>query len=46
MEHVQGKTLGELIGRKALRLKDTLNYGTQAAGALAKAHAAGIVIVI
>ena len=43
MEYVQGKTLGELIGRKGLRLKDTLTYGIQAAGALAKAHAVGIV---
>ena len=43
MEYVQGKTLGELIGRKGLRLKDTLTYAIQAAGALAKAHAVGIV---
>jgi serine/threonine protein kinase/Tol biopolymer transport system component len=43
MEYVQGKTLGELIGRKGLRLKDTLTYAIQAAGALAKAHAAGII---
>ena len=43
MEYVQGKTLGELIGRKGLRLKDTLAYAIQAAGALAKAHAVGIV---
>jgi serine/threonine protein kinase len=43
MEYVQGKTLGELIGRKGLRVKDTLTYAIQAAGALAKAHATGIV---
>ena len=43
MEYVQGKTLGELIGRKGLSLKDTLNYAIQAADALAKAHATGIV---
>jgi serine/threonine protein kinase len=43
MEYVQGRTLGELIGRKGLSLKDTLTYATQAAGALAKAHATGIV---
>jgi eukaryotic-like serine/threonine-protein kinase len=43
MEYVQGKTLGELIGRKGLRLKDTLSYASQAASALANAHAAGIV---
>ena len=43
MGYVQGKTLGELIGRKGLGLKDTLTCAIQAAGALAKAHAAGIV---
>ena len=43
MEYVQGRTLGELIGRKGLSLKDTLTYAIQAAGALAKAHAVGIV---
>ncbi|MFB3829546.1 MAG: protein kinase [Bryobacteraceae bacterium] len=43
MEHVQGKTLGELIGRKGLKLGETLKYGVQIAEALAKAHAAGIV---
>ena len=43
MEYVQGKTLADLIGRKGLRLKDTLTYAIQAAGALAKAHAVGIV---
>jgi hypothetical protein len=34
MEYVQGKTLGELLGRKGLRLKDTLSYASQAASAL------------
>ena len=43
MEYVQGKTLDQLIGRKGLSLKDTLNYAIQAAEALAKAHEAGIV---
>jgi len=43
MEFVPGKTLGQLIGRKGLSLKETLHYGIQAADALAKAHAAGIV---
>jgi serine/threonine protein kinase len=43
MEYVKGKTLEQLIGRKPLRLKDTLNYAVQIADALARAHAAGIV---
>jgi eukaryotic-like serine/threonine-protein kinase len=43
MEYVQGKTLGELIGRNGLSLKDALNYSIQAASALTKAHANGIV---
>ncbi len=43
MEYVQGKTLDQLIGRKGLSLKDTLNYAIQAAEALTKAHEAGIV---
>jgi len=43
MEHVQGKTLGELIGRKGLKLGEALRYGVQIAAALAKAHAVGIV---
>jgi eukaryotic-like serine/threonine-protein kinase len=43
MEYVPGKTLDQLIGRKGLSLKDTLNYAIQAADALAKAHEAGIV---
>ena len=43
MEHVAGKTLDRLIGRKGLSLKETLDYAIQAADALAKAHAAGIV---
>jgi eukaryotic-like serine/threonine-protein kinase len=43
MEYVQGKTLEEMIGRKALTLKTALDYAVQAAQALAKAHAAGII---
>jgi eukaryotic-like serine/threonine-protein kinase len=43
MEFVPGKTLGQLIGRKGLPLKDVLNYSVQIADALGKAHSAGIV---
>jgi serine/threonine protein kinase len=43
MEHVQGKTLDQLIGRKGLKLGDTLKYGVQIADALSRAHAAGII---
>jgi serine/threonine protein kinase len=43
MEFVPGKTLDQLIGRRGLKLSETLNYGIQISAALAKAHAAGIV---
>jgi eukaryotic-like serine/threonine-protein kinase len=43
MEFVAGKPLSSLIGRKGLKLGDTLKYGTQIADALAAAHAAGII---
>src|SRR5688572_5227894 len=43
MEYVQGKTLDQIIGRKGLPLKQLLHYATQAADALAKAHAFGII---
>ncbi len=43
MECVTGKTLGELIGRKGLKLNELLAYGAQIADALAAAHGAGIV---
>ncbi len=43
MEYVSGRTLGELIPRKKMRLGDTLKYAIQIADALAAAHAAGIV---
>jgi len=43
MEYVPGATLGECIGRRGLRLVETLKYAIQIADALAAAHAAGIV---
>ena len=43
MEFVPGKTLEQLIGRKGLKLNETLKYSIQIADALARAHAAGIV---
>ena len=43
MEHVAGKTLGQLIPRKGLRVNETLKLAVQMADALAKAHSAGIV---
>ncbi len=43
MEHVEGKALDQLIGRKGLRIGEALSYAAQIADGLAKAHAAGIV---
>jgi Tol biopolymer transport system component/tRNA A-37 threonylcarbamoyl transferase component Bud32 len=43
MEYVEGKTLEELIARRAMPLSAALDYAIQAARALAKAHAAGII---
>jgi len=43
MEYVSGKTLGELIPRKGMRLNDALKYFRADRDALAVAHAAGIV---
>src|ERR1700674_4208820 len=43
MEYVDGKTLGQLIGPKGLRLSEALPYAVQIADALAAAHAARIV---
>jgi len=43
MEWVDGRTLAVLIAAKQLKLPDLLKYATQAADALAKAHAAGII---
>src|SRR5216683_7465321 len=41
--YVLGKTLDQLIGRKGLRLNETLKYAIQIADALARAHSAGII---
>ncbi len=43
MEYVPGKTLGDLIGRKGLKIADVLSYSVQIAGAIAAAHTAGII---
>jgi serine/threonine protein kinase len=43
MEWISGKTLGQLIGGKGLKLDAALKYATQIAEALAAAHATGIV---
>jgi len=43
MEFVQGKTLDQLCAHQGLPLSEVLNYGRQIAGALARAHEAGIV---
>jgi eukaryotic-like serine/threonine-protein kinase len=43
MEYVAGKTLGEIIGRKGMRVPDALRCGVQIAEALDKAHSAGII---
>src|SRR5712671_2575635 len=43
MEYVPGKTLDQMIGRKGLRLNETLKFTVQIADALAKAHSAGII---
>src|SRR6266849_2514234 len=43
MEYVLGKTLGEITGRKGLRVAVALRYGVQIAEALDKAHSAGII---
>jgi serine/threonine protein kinase len=43
MEYVQGRTLKDVITADGLPLKDIVHYGTQIAGALTAAHAAGIV---
>ena len=43
MEYVAGKTLGQIVPRTGLPLKEALRYAGQMAGALAAAHAAGIV---
>ena len=43
MEFVEGVTLARLLAQGALPLETTLNYSRQMAGALGKAHAAGVV---
>ena len=43
MEYVRGKTLAQLIKRKAIKIGEALKYAVQIADALAAAHAAGIV---
>jgi eukaryotic-like serine/threonine-protein kinase len=43
MEHVTGKTLGNVIPRQGMRLEQLLKVGIPIADALARAHAAGIV---
>ncbi|MFN7937500.1 MAG: protein kinase [Bryobacteraceae bacterium] len=43
MEHIQGKTLTELIPADGLPLAQALKYASQAADALAAAHAAGVI---
>lgn len=43
MELVEGKTMGDAIGRLGLRTDQVLKYGLQVADALAKSHAAGII---
>src|SRR5579863_5457921 len=43
MEYVEGKTLGQLIPRRGMRIDEILGYAIQIAEALAKAHGAGIV---
>ncbi len=42
MEYVEGRTLDQVIGRKALRLHEALDYAAQIADGVARAHAAGI----
>src|SRR5580700_4480298 len=43
MEFIAGRTLDRVIPRDGLKTADVLDYGIQAADALARAHAAGIV---
>jgi Tol biopolymer transport system component/predicted Ser/Thr protein kinase len=43
MEHVEGTTLADRIGRRGLPLGDALRHAAQIADALAQAHAKGIV---
>jgi serine/threonine protein kinase len=43
MEYVRGKTMGQLIPPRGMRLDELLRYAVQTAEALTTAHAAGIV---
>ena len=43
MELVEGQPLDQLIGRRGLKLNETLGWAVQIADGLARAHAAGIV---
>ncbi|MEK6324039.1 MAG: protein kinase [Acidobacteriota bacterium] len=43
MQFVEGETLGKLIQRKPLDLRESLDIAVQIAGALAEAHSRGIV---
>jgi len=43
MEHVQGRTLDQLIPRHGMRLNEALKVSVQMANALAATHAVGIV---
>lgn len=43
MEHVQGKTLGDLIPKGGLRVPQVLKFAMQMTDALQTAHAAGII---
>jgi len=43
MEHVDGKSLDLMIGRKGLKISEALGYAAQIADGLSKAHAAGII---
>ncbi|HVN05948.1 MAG TPA: protein kinase [Bryobacteraceae bacterium] len=43
MEYVAGETLDRLVGGRGISAAETVNYACQIAGALARAHDAGIV---
>jgi len=43
MEHIEGETLADRLGRGALPIDEALGYGIQIANGLDKAHRAGIV---